>query len=139
MGVSRYSKDTDTEFMYEMCFNPTTTSQAVYIMFDFMLKSEYEDAKMEEEEKQDRKAKKVIKKHQFTPLENNLQTSVNKANRIVSSMRFMESREARMRETAESIHSRIKHFSYLSIAVMLVVTFFQVVYLKNYFKKKKAL
>jgi hypothetical protein len=51
----------------------------------------------------------------------------------------MEKREARMRVTADSINSRVRWFGYLSVAVLLVVTYLQVTYLKQYFHKKKLM
>ena len=38
-----------------------------------------------------------------------------------------------------SINARVRYFSYVSVAVLLVVTYIQVTYLKRYFRKKKLL
>lgn len=80
-----------------------------------------------------------LEKKHLTPLESELAASVNAANSIISEMRYMEKREARMRITTESINARIRFFSYLSVAVLLLVTYLQVTYLKRYFKKKKLM
>ena len=48
-------------------------------------------------------------------------------------------REARMRETSESTGGRIKMFGYVSISVLLLLSFWQTVYLKSFFRSKKLL
>jgi p24 family protein delta-1 len=75
----------------------------------------------------------------LTPLAEQLQESIVAANSVIREMRYMEKREARMRKTAESINSRVKYFSYISVTVLLAVTFVQVSYLKRYFRKKKLM
>ena len=75
----------------------------------------------------------------LTPLEENLDRSIQAAQNVLREMKYMEKREARMRQTAESINSRVRWFSYLSVSVLLAVTYIQVSYLKRYFRKKKLL
>ena len=79
------------------------------------------------------------KKQHLTPLEEALDKSINAANTVIREMKYMEKREARMRVTADSINSRVQYFSYLSVAVLLGVTYVQVTYLKRYFHKKKLM
>jgi len=73
------------------------------------------------------------------PLAHQLDLSVKSAKTVINEMRYMERREARMRHTADSINNRVRNFSYISIAILLVVTYLQVTYLKRYFRKKKLL
>lgn len=79
------------------------------------------------------------KDQHLTPLERSLEQSIDAANTVLREMSYMEKREQRMRQTAESINSRVRWFSYLSISVLLSVTYIQVTYLKRYFHKKKLM
>jgi hypothetical protein len=114
---------------YTVCFDNRSENQ-VHIIFDIVLVSE----DFGEED-----ADEKLEKHHLTPLEQELSASVNAANSIISEMRYMEKRESRMRVTTESINKRIRFFSYLSVGVLLTVTYLQVTYLKRYFKKKKLM
>lgn len=75
----------------------------------------------------------------LTPLTQQLSESVSAANSVLKEMRHMEKRETKMRITSDSISVRVRYFSYISVAVLLVVTYVQVSYLKRYFQKKKIL
>jgi len=77
--------------------------------------------------------------HHLTPLAQQLQESVKSARTVINEMQYMERREARMRHTADSINARVRYFSYVSVVILLVVTYLQVTYLKRYFRKKKLL
>lgn len=77
--------------------------------------------------------------HHLTPLVRQLEESVRAARTVINEMQYMEKREARMRHTADSINKRVRNFSYISIVILLVVTYLQVSYLKRYFRKKKLL
>eukprot|EP00545_Synedropsis_sp_CCMP1620_P001366 CAMPEP_0119014552 /NCGR_PEP_ID=MMETSP1176-20130426/9941_1 /TAXON_ID=265551 /ORGANISM="Synedropsis recta cf, Strain CCMP1620" /LENGTH=286 /DNA_ID=CAMNT_0006967749 /DNA_START=14 /DNA_END=874 /DNA_ORIENTATION=+ len=117
---------------HTICLENKSETQ-VHVIFDIILVSEdYTD------EDEEGKSGGIEKKH-LTPLEQELAASVNAANSIISEMRYMEKREARMRITTESINARIRFFSYISVAVLLLVTYLQVTYLKRYFKKKKLM
>lgn len=75
----------------------------------------------------------------LTPLEESLKDSITSAENILREMRYMEQRERRMRKTTDSINSRVHWFSYLSVSILLAVTYVQVTYLKRYFHKKKLM
>lgn len=75
----------------------------------------------------------------LTPLAEQLQESIESARTVVREMQYMERREARMRHTADSINARVRYFSYVSVGILLLVTYVQVTYLKRYFRKKKLL
>ncbi|GAX26920.1 hypothetical protein FisN_9Lh220 [Fistulifera solaris] len=75
----------------------------------------------------------------LTPLEESLKDSITSAENILREMRYMEQREQRMRKTTDSINSRVHWFSYLSVSILLAVTYIQVTYLKRYFHKKKLM
>jgi hypothetical protein len=75
----------------------------------------------------------------LTPLMQQLSDSVSAANSVVKEMKYMDKREQRMRTTADSINLRVRYFSYISVTILLIVTFAQVSYLKRYFHKKKLM
>lgn len=121
---------------YSICFDNQGDDQA-RIVFDVVLASEAnnmadDDATYEEDGK-------TVRKQHLTPLEEELAASITAANSILNEMKYMEKREQRMRQTADSINQKIQWFSYVSIVVLFGVTYLQVTYLKRYFKKKKLM
>lgn len=116
---------------YSVCFENKIADHGVRVLFDVVLMSD--DGQDEELQN------KVIKKEHLTPLETNFQEGIKAANTILNEMKYMERREARMRHTAESTNSKIRLFSYVSVAVLLGVTWLQRTYLRSYFKKKKLM
>jgi len=116
---------------YSVCFENKNADVGVRILFDVVLIS---DMGVDEDLQN-----KIIKKEHLTPLETNFQEGIKAANTILNEMKYMEKREARMRHTAESTNSKIRLFSYISVIVLLGVTFLQRTYLKSYFKKKKLM
>jgi len=83
--------------------------------------------------------KHIVKKEHLTPIEESFEDSIVKAREILQEMSFLERRESRMKHTSDSTNSRVRYFSFLSIAILLGVTWLQITYLKSYFKKKKVL
>lgn len=114
---------------FELCFY-ARGHQNVRILFDVVKLSEY----MEKYHK-----KHTIRKEHLTPLEESFEESIGMAHSIIDEMHYMEKREARMKQTTDSTNSRIRYFSYLSVIILISVTYVQIGYLKNYFKKKKIL
>ena len=117
---------------YSVCFeNKNTSEQGVRVLFDVVLMSdEGQDSELQN---------RIINKEHLTPLEMNFQEGIKAANTILNEMKYMEQREARMRHTAESTNAKIRLFSYVSVIVLLGVTWIQRTYLKSYFKKKKLM
>ena len=79
------------------------------------------------------------KEEHLTPLEMSLDGSIAAARQVLKEYKYMEQREARMRQTADGINARVHYFSYISVAILFGVTYLQVGYLKRYFKKKKLM
>jgi len=102
----------------------------VRIIFDQIKISDYQ-------EKLDRKH--IVKKEHLTPLERALEESSAMAKEILNEMHYMEKREVRMKKTADGTNARIRYFSYISIIVLIGITWLQLKYMKSYFKKKKIL
>ena len=116
---------------YSICFD-NNSDKEVRVLMDVVLVSDKGEAGAA-------KKKKGLQKEHLTPLERNFQESIGAAHKILNEMHYMERREARMRHTAESTNKRIRFFSYVSVAILLGVTYVQVTYLRSYFKKKKLL
>jgi len=119
---------------YGVCLTNVDDSRQVQVVFDVVVLGE-EILGGDDEGNSNRFAKD---KH-LTPLEESLEQSINAANSVLREMKYMEKREQRMRKTAESINARVRWFSYLSVSVLLAVTYIQVTYLKRYFHKKKLM
>jgi hypothetical protein len=117
----------------EICITNTEEGEGYHVIFDSVLDSEEIDDPEEEK-------KPTFKKDQhLTPLEESLEKSIQAARSVMREMDYMEKREKRLRVTSESINSRVQWFSYLSVAILVVVTYVQVTYLKRYFHKKKLM
>lgn len=120
---------------YTACFVNDNDDFAVRIVVDSVLTSEgpvYDDDEIDSEDAS-------FQGHHLTPLADQLGRSLQAAHTVITEMNLMERREQRMRMTAESINSRVRYFSYISVGILLVVTYLQVTYLKRFFKKKKLL
>ena len=114
---------------YRICVSARGAGD-VRIIFDTIKISEYKD-------KMDRKH--VVKKEHLTPLERAFDESASLAREVIDEMHYMEKREIRMKRTADGTNSRIRWFSYISITILLGITWIQLRYMKGYFKKKKIL
>eukprot|EP00980_Cylindrotheca_fusiformis_P014961 scaffold4095_cov117-Cylindrotheca_fusiformis.AAC.18 len=119
---------------YEICFMSKNEDVPALMMVEHVLTSDdlYEES-------EDSANSKIFKGEHLTPLQNQLDESLQAAQSVIRELNLMERREKRMRQTADSINWRVRNFSYFSILVLILVTFFQVTYLKRYFKKKKLL
>lgn len=120
---------------YSACFKNSNDDYPVQILFDSVLTSE--DPGMGDGSTGD--DQKPFQGSHLTPLAEQLSESVKAAQSVIKEMNYMERRESRMRLTADSINARVRYFSYISVAILLVVTYVQVTYLKRYFRKKKLL
>lgn len=119
---------------FEACFE-NEYIDLVHVIVDSVMVSEGPDYDDDEAASED----VTFQGHHLEPLAQQLENSVRSAKSVINEMRYMERREARMRHTADSINKRVKNFSYISIFILLVVTYLQVTYLKRYFRKKKLL
>lgn len=127
----------DDEF-FVICFKNTNSwrqQKDVDVVFDSTL----EDTSEDDDPEIAQLKIKMVRKTQITPLEMSLEESISRAEDILEEFKYMEKRERRMRQTAESTNSRVRHFSYLSVCILLGVTFIQVTYLKSYFRKKNLM
>jgi len=120
---------------YQACFINNNEDFTVHIVVDSVMVSEGPDYDDDENASEDAS----FQGHHLTPLAEQLGESFSAAQTVINEMNYMERREARMRKTADSINARVRYFSYISVGILLVVTYLQVTYLKRYFRKKKLL
>ncbi len=73
------------------------------------------------------------------PLEVELKRLEDLSESIVQDFAHMRQREEEMRDTNESTNSRVLYFSVFSMCCLLGLATWQVLYLRNYFKKKKLI
>lgn len=118
---------------YEICITSKNEEVPILMLVEHVMTSD------ELEEEEETKSGMMFKSEHLTPLQDQLDASIRAANTVIRELNLMERREKRMRKTADSINWRVRNFSYLSVIVLILVTFFQVTYLKRYFKKKKLL
>jgi len=119
---------------YSVCFT-NEHHDPVHVVVDSVMVSEgpaYDDDEYASEDL-------AFQGHHLTPLAEQLEASAKTARTVITEMQLMEKREARMRHTADSINARVRYFSYISVIILLLVTYLQVTYLKRYFRKKKLL
>lgn len=127
--AKRRGMEDATVYGFHICLTNKDTENQVEVIFDSVLVSEHLDDD----------AANFRKDEHLTPLEQSLDQSIDAAQTVLREMKFLEMREARMRQTAESINGRVRWFSYLSVGILLSVTYVQVTYLKRYFQKKKLM
>jgi hypothetical protein len=120
-----------------VCMINSNDDYTVQFVMDTVMTSE--DPYGEDDDKAASSKDATFKGTHLTPLAEQLEESMAAAKSVIKEMNYMERREARMRLTADSINSRVRFFSYISVGILLVVTYVQVTYLKRYFRKKKLL
>lgn len=123
---------------YGVCIHNPDPDYAVHVIFDVVFASE-DMSQFDEPVKEKKPTTDFDKERHLTPLERTVDLSIRAARSVLREMKYMEKREARMRVTADSINSRVRWFSYISVGVLLLVTYLQVTYLKRYFHKKKLM
>lgn len=121
---------------YAICFNNLNDEEEVQMVMEVVMVSD--EGEDDDGSGGNSKGGKFDASH-LTPLAEQLAESITAAQSVVREMQYMEKREQRMRLTADSINQRVRYFSYISVCMLLVVTYIQVTYLKRYFRKKKLL
>lgn len=122
-------KNSDADNAFDLCFTGGHGKES-RVIYDVITLNEFED-KLHH--------KHMLKKEHLTPLETTFEQSIIAAKKILEEMENFQRHETRMKHTADSTNSRIRLFSYLSVIILVSVTYFQITYLKGYFRKKKIL
>lgn len=81
----------------------------------------------------------LAKAEQLKPLELELRRLEDLTESIVNDFALMKKREEEMRDTNESTNSRVLYFSIFSMACLIFLATWQVLYLKKYFKKQRLI
>ncbi|RLO00378.1 hypothetical protein DYB28_004625 [Aphanomyces astaci] len=81
----------------------------------------------------------VAKREHLMPVEKELRKLEDTVAEIHREMLYVRDREASMRDTNESTNSRVTYLNAMTIAVLLSVGVWQIIYLKSFFKSKKLI
>ncbi|XP_064600581.1 transmembrane emp24 domain-containing protein 10-like [Liolophura sinensis] len=140
-GHILYSKDdakkgkfaftTEEYDMFEVCFESKVMSGGMVNprQVDLVMKHGVEAKSYED----------LAKAEKLKPLEVELRRLEDLSQSIVDDFSYMRAREEEMRDTNESTHSRVMYFSIFSMACLLSLATWQVLYLRRYFKAKKLI
>jgi len=82
---------------------------------------------------------KKVAAEELPQLEVQLKLAEDALNQISNEIDFARRQESLLREAGERTSTRIQWFSILSIAVLLVTSIWQIVYLRRFFTSKKLL
>ena len=73
------------------------------------------------------------------PVQFSLEGLVGLASTVVKDLKYIQTREERMRVTSQSTRNKVQSLSYLSLFIVVLVTIGQTFYFRNFFKKKKIM
>ncbi|KAF9932352.1 vesicle coat component [Linnemannia zychae] len=82
---------------------------------------------------------KLAEKEKLKPMEVELRKLEDQVNDIIENMEFLQRREEKMRNTNESTNARVQWFSTLTMFVLIALGGWQIVYLKQFFRKKRLI
>ncbi|CAO0793811.1 unnamed protein product [Mucor circinelloides] len=80
----------------------------------------------------------VNENNEEDPLKNEIEELADSILAVKAEQEYIVARERRHRDTAESTNTRVKWWSVAQIALLIVVCFWQVHYLKHFFEVKRA-
>jgi len=81
----------------------------------------------------------VAKRENLKPIELEIRKIEDAVEALKNDFTYMKNREAKHRNTNESTNSRVVWMSFLSVGILVGLGFFQMYYLKKYFKSKKLI
>jgi len=122
----------DTADVFSVCFNARAGAQAKKgeaVEVELTIKRGVEAKNYDE----------LAKAEQLKPLELELRRLEDLTESIVNDFALMKKREEEMRDTNESTNSRVLYFSIFSMACLIFLATWQVLYLKKYFKKQRLI
>ncbi|KAF7722983.1 vesicle coat component [Apophysomyces ossiformis] len=82
---------------------------------------------------------KIAKDEKLGPLELELRKLETVVKEIVDEMGYLQRREAKLRDTNESTNARVKGFSILSLLTLVSLGTWQILYLRQYFRRKRLI
>ncbi|GAA99635.1 uncharacterized protein L969DRAFT_94085 [Mixia osmundae IAM 14324] len=78
----------------------------------------------------------IAKQESLSGLEVEMRKLEGVVKEIVDELNYLKQRERKMRDTNESTNERVKFFSLLTVATLVSLGVWQIVYLRSYFKRK---
>lgn len=78
----------------------------------------------------------VANQESLSGLETELRKLEAEVEEILNEMEYLKRREQRMRDTNESTNQRVRSFAWLTIVGLIVVGSWQILHLRNFFRKK---
>lgn len=130
-GKGKFAVTSDNVDYYDLCFSytsslPSTQLQAREIFVDFRVGVE---AKSYDEPGEDK----------LSEVEKDLSRIQDLTNAIISDFAYLRKREREMRSTNESTETRLFYQTIISLIILVVLTTWQVLYLRTYFKARKLI
>lgn len=130
-GKGKFAVTSDNADYFDLCFSYTSTQPSTQlppreVFLDFRVGAE---AKQYES----------VSNDQFSELEKDLNRIEDLTQAIISDFAYLRKREREMRNTNESTNTRLFYQTILSIIILIVLTTWQVLYLRTYFKAHKLI
>ncbi|KAJ2057082.1 vesicle coat component [Coemansia sp. S146] len=82
---------------------------------------------------------KVQQEEKLKPMEMELRRLAMTLDDVQDELQYLKQRESTLRDANERMNSRVKTFSFVSIAVLVGVAVYQVLYLRRFFQQKKLI
>ncbi|KAF9122897.1 vesicle coat component [Mortierella sp. 14UC] len=82
---------------------------------------------------------KLAEKEKLKPMEVELRKLEDMVRDVIENMEHLQQREEKMRNTNESTNARVQWFSTMTMVVLIALGAWQIVYLKQFFRKKRLI
>ncbi|KAJ2466685.1 vesicle coat component [Coemansia sp. RSA 2337] len=82
---------------------------------------------------------KIQQEEKLKPMEMELRRLAMTLDDVQDELQYLKQRESTLRDANERMNSRVKTFSFVSIAVLVGVAVYQVFYLRRFFQQKKLI
>lgn len=131
-GHGKYAFSSDVADLYDICFRyvasaaPASKPMPREVSFDMRIGSEAKEYDADEQDK-------------FSELERQLNRVEDLTNSIIVDYAYLKKREAEMRDTNESTNRRLFYQAVTSVIILLVLTTWQVLYLRTFFRARKLI
>lgn len=129
-GKGKFAVTSDTTDFYELCFTYTTgpavQSDTIEIYVDYRVGAEakqYDPADLDK----------------MSALDKDLNKIEDLTNSIIVDFAYLKKREQEMRDTNDSTNTRLFYQTVTSIIIVLVLTAWQILYLRTFFKARKLI
>lgn len=130
-GKGKFAVTSDNVDFYDLCFAyssalPSNQLQTREIFVDFRVGAEAKNYETQSEDK-------------LSEVEKDLNRIQDLTNAIISDFAYLRKREREMRSTNESTNTRLFYQTITSMIILIVLTTWQVLYLRTYFKARKLI